>query len=390
MIATNDTKQVRCAIYTRKTTEEGLEPGLQLARRPARGGRGLHQEPAARGLGVPARPLRRRRLHRRQHGAAGAPAADGRRRGRQGRLHRGLQGRPPQPLPAGLRQDHGDVRPAPGVARLGHAAVQHDHVHGPADAEHPAVLRPVRAGDHLRADPRQDRRRPAQGQVDRRAAGARLRPREGQPRQPPGGQSRGGRAGAGDLPAVPGGGFAAARRWPRSTGTAGRPSGTRPRRTHGAAGWSSTSPRCRSCSPTSPTSARSSYKGEIYDGEHEAIVDEDLFGRVQGLLRRNRNSGGKHVRNKHGAMLKGLVRCKHCGCGDEPPLHPQGQQAVSLLRLRPRPERRLDLLPVPIPAGPGPGGLRHRPDPQPGQGPGHPAGLPAGGAGRSCRRRSTG
>lgn len=56
------------------------------------------------------------------------------------------------------------------------------------------------------------------------------------------------------------------------------------------------------------------YKGEIHEGEHDAIVDEDLFARVQGLLRRNRNSGGKHSRNKHGALLKGLVRCKACGC----------------------------------------------------------------------------
>ncbi|HEX6972486.1 MAG TPA: recombinase family protein [Limnochordia bacterium] len=56
------------------------------------------------------------------------------------------------------------------------------------------------------------------------------------------------------------------------------------------------------------------YKGEIHEGEHEAIVDEDLFAQVQGLMRRNRNSGGKHSRNKHGALLKGLVRCKACGC----------------------------------------------------------------------------
>lgn len=56
------------------------------------------------------------------------------------------------------------------------------------------------------------------------------------------------------------------------------------------------------------------YKGEVFEGEHEAIVDEDLFGQVQGLLRRNRNSGGRYARNKHGALLKGLVRCKHCGC----------------------------------------------------------------------------
>ncbi|MFW6106577.1 MAG: recombinase family protein [bacterium] len=56
------------------------------------------------------------------------------------------------------------------------------------------------------------------------------------------------------------------------------------------------------------------YKGEVVEGRHDAIIDEDLFARVQGLLGRNRNSGGKHVRNKYNALLKGLVRCKHCGC----------------------------------------------------------------------------
>jgi site-specific DNA recombinase len=60
---------------------------------------------------------------------------------------------------------------------------------------------------------------------------------------------------------------------------------------------------------------KTTYKGDIFDGEHEAIIDEDIFGQVQGLMRRNRFSGGKYVRNKSAALLKGLVRCKHCGCG---------------------------------------------------------------------------
>lgn len=57
------------------------------------------------------------------------------------------------------------------------------------------------------------------------------------------------------------------------------------------------------------------HNDQVYEGEHEAIVDEDLFGRVQAQLARNRNSGGKYQRNKHGALLKGLVRCRQCGCG---------------------------------------------------------------------------
>ncbi|NIA22217.1 MAG: recombinase family protein [Anaerolineaceae bacterium] len=61
-----------------------------------------------------------------------------------------------------------------------------------------------------------------------------------------------------------------------------------------------------------------SYKGEVYEGEHQAIVDEEIFSHVQRLLKRNGRSGGKHVRNRFGALLKGLIRCVPCGCGMVP------------------------------------------------------------------------
>jgi len=54
------------------------------------------------------------------------------------------------------------------------------------------------------------------------------------------------------------------------------------------------------------------YKDEIHSGEHEAIVDEETFNRVQQMLRSNGRDGGSHVRNKHGALLKGLLFCKPC------------------------------------------------------------------------------
>jgi len=60
------------------------------------------------------------------------------------------------------------------------------------------------------------------------------------------------------------------------------------------------------------------YKDEVHAGEHPAIVDEALFARVQRLLKRNGRSGGAHVKNRHGALLKGLVRCKACGCAMAP------------------------------------------------------------------------
>jgi site-specific DNA recombinase len=56
------------------------------------------------------------------------------------------------------------------------------------------------------------------------------------------------------------------------------------------------------------------YKDEVYDGLHETIVEEELFRRVGEVLRQNRARNGKGYSNKHGALLRGLVRCKACGC----------------------------------------------------------------------------
>jgi site-specific DNA recombinase len=56
------------------------------------------------------------------------------------------------------------------------------------------------------------------------------------------------------------------------------------------------------------------YKDEVNEGEHAAIVDAELWQRVQSLLRRNNRSGGAAVRNKFGALLKGLIRCLPCNC----------------------------------------------------------------------------
>ena len=53
---------------------------------------------------------------------------------------------------------------------------------------------------------------------------------------------------------------------------------------------------------------------EVFEGEHPAIVDAQVFRRAQALLRRNGRSGGKHVRGRFGALLKGLVHCVPCDC----------------------------------------------------------------------------
>jgi site-specific DNA recombinase len=56
------------------------------------------------------------------------------------------------------------------------------------------------------------------------------------------------------------------------------------------------------------------YRDEVHPGEHAAIVDEQIWQRVQAMLQRNRRTGGALVRNKHGALLKGLLRCAPCKC----------------------------------------------------------------------------
>lgn len=56
------------------------------------------------------------------------------------------------------------------------------------------------------------------------------------------------------------------------------------------------------------------HKDDVYDGQHEAILDEDLFNRVGRALKANRCAEARGSGNKHGALLKGLVRCTACGC----------------------------------------------------------------------------
>jgi len=56
------------------------------------------------------------------------------------------------------------------------------------------------------------------------------------------------------------------------------------------------------------------YRDEVHPGEHAAIVDEQIWQRVQAVLGRNGRTGGGVVKNKYGALLKGLLRCAPCDC----------------------------------------------------------------------------
>lgn len=52
---------------------------------------------------------------------------------------------------------------------------------------------------------------------------------------------------------------------------------------------------------------------ETFKGEHQAIVPKALFEKVQRLMAENRSTGGSGSRNRHGALLRGLLRCAACG-----------------------------------------------------------------------------
>ena len=56
------------------------------------------------------------------------------------------------------------------------------------------------------------------------------------------------------------------------------------------------------------------HRSKLFPGQHPAIVDEAVWSRAQALLRRNGATGGKEPRNKHAALLRGLLRCAQCGC----------------------------------------------------------------------------
>jgi site-specific DNA recombinase len=55
------------------------------------------------------------------------------------------------------------------------------------------------------------------------------------------------------------------------------------------------------------------YKNEVHQGEQPAIVDENLWQQVQEALRANRQAAVVPKRGQSGATLKGLLHCAACG-----------------------------------------------------------------------------
>ena len=173
-------RKLRCAVYTRKSSEEGLEQEFNS----------LHAQREACEAYIASQRSEGWVLVRDQYDDGGISGGTLERPGLKRLLEDIEDGLVDvvvvykidrlQPLAGGFRQAGRGVRPERRDLRLGHAVVQHHHVDGAADAEHPAQLRPVRARGHGRAHPRQGRRQPQEGHVDGRGAALRLPRREPQ------------------------------------------------------------------------------------------------------------------------------------------------------------------------------------------------------------------
>jgi site-specific DNA recombinase len=60
------------------------------------------------------------------------------------------------------------------------------------------------------------------------------------------------------------------------------------------------------------------HKGVLYPGEHERIIDQNQWERVQEQLKQNKADSGSRNRNKYGGLLRGLLFCVPC---ESPMIH---------------------------------------------------------------------
>ena len=86
---------------------------------------------------------------------------------------------------------------------------------------------------------------------------------------------------------------------------------TREGRQHGGAGFNKT--KLHNMLTNVAYTGRVRFEGKLLEGEHQRIIDDETFNQVQEQLQRNGRKGGRSVRNKGGGLLKGLVRCGSCG-----------------------------------------------------------------------------
>jgi site-specific DNA recombinase len=65
---------------------------------------------------------------------------------------------------------------------------------------------------------------------------------------------------------------------------------------------------------------------EVFPGEHEAIIDQETFDLAQAKLKENTWKGGNHRHVKMDALLRGMIYCASCGSGMYPTYSANGER----------------------------------------------------------------
>ena len=160
--------RVRCAIYTRKSSEEGLEQSFNSLQAQREACEAYIASQRHEGWHAVARKYDDGGFSGGNMNRPGPEAAFGRHCCPAGRYGCRLQGGPPDSFADGLCQDHRGLRSERGELRLRDPAVQYHQLHGKVDLERAVVVCPVRARGHGRADSGQDCRLQEERHVDGR------------------------------------------------------------------------------------------------------------------------------------------------------------------------------------------------------------------------------
>ena len=287
------TRKLRCAVYTRKSTEEGLEQefnSLHAQREACEAyvasqrseGWALIREPYDDGGfsgGTLERPALKRLLADIEEGLVDVVVVY-----KIDRLSRSL-------MDFSKLVEVFDRAGVTFVSR--HPVVQHHDLDGAAHAQHPAHLRPVRARGHRRAHPRQDQGVAAEGHVHGRQRAARLRgegPEAGGGRRP----TRRSCASIFERFVRIGSATVLARELRRE--------GVRTKR-----GKLVDKGYLYKLLNNQTYLGLAVHKGTAHPGEHAAIIDQSLWDKVHAILAENVRTRSANTRAQTPALLKGLI-----------------------------------------------------------------------------------
>ena len=339
-------RKLRCAVYTRKSTEEGLDKEFNS----------LHAQREACEAYIASQRSEGWALVRDAYDDGGfsggtlerpgAAAAARRHRGGAGRRRRGLQDRPAVALADGLLEAGRGVRPRRRHLRLGHPVVQHHDLDGAADAQHPALASP---SSSARSSPSGCGTR--SGRRGRRACGWAATCRSAT-------SSRTGSCVVHEPDATIGASMF--ERFVRIGSATVLAQELRDEGVVAPSGKPFDKGALYHLLNNRTYLGLAVHKGTAYAGEHAAIIDQDLWDKVHAILAENaRTRSAQHPGADAGVAEGADLRADRRG--DVADAHPQGQPALPLLRQPGRAEAGAGCVPGRSGAGGGDRGSGDRP-----------------------------